>query len=493
LSKKNPYYGEVYKGRAMGKNVCVKILTKLDKNQVAELHRNYESMRKMTSHPHLLSPVSASKQEGEPKVLVDLAEGPYPSLQDFINAKEKREERIGFLTKLRFSKNICSAMAWLHGTKVLHLRLKPTNILFTKDWKIKVSDYGLDLPPVPEAPEGWIKSGHAYFYPPELLEDRTKKSNAVDVYSFGLVLYSLLTEQFPYKEAKTIEELKKLINEKPVELDDKLYPPSIIALMKSCIHKNPAERTTFVNLASDECWSKIYQDMVSAGNEKGQALWMTAANQQQANAIPWDVFAPVLWKELGITSPDPLQLECVKTMLYLENSNVLHKNWMRFLMWFSPLITGNEGSQFIKKVVELLQSKWFYGREFDRVMSDALMNKILNNKTTMEKNKGKQPFLVRIAISQEEKFCLVCFTPDKKINHVPIAPKDYVDIGIHKYITDMAKKKSWFPTEEERPLETQIFSKITRLDSSDMTVSGGENQVRSVVQPNSIVGTTKYI
>jgi len=68
-----------------------------------------------------------------------------------------------------------------------------------------------------------------------------------------------------------------------------------------------------------------------------------------------------------------------------------------------------------------------------------------------------------------------------------------VDIGIHKYITDMAKKKSWFPTEEERPLETQIFSKITRLDSSDMTVSGGENQVRSVVQPNSIVGTTKYI
>jgi len=317
----------------------------------------------------------------------------------------------------------------------------------------------------------------------------------VDVYSFGLLLYTLLTEKLPYTEAKTIEELKKLIEE-PVKLDTTLYPPSLADLIASCLNKDPTKRPNFVDLTSDTCWQKIYQDMVSAGNKAGQEIWLLASKKKEGvDSIPWDEFAPVLWKELDITSPEPIQEECVRTMLYLENKNVLHKNWIRFLTWFAPLRTGKDGKEFVKKVEELLQSKWFYGREFDRVMADTQINETLKNKTAMDKNKGKLPFLVRIAISQNEKFCLVYAPgqPNTQIPHVPINPTDYVDVGISKFINDMAKKRNWFPTADGRPFETQIFSKIETLQSTDMREKAGEHQTKSVIQPNSIVNKTKYI
>jgi len=408
--------------------------------------------------------------------------------------------------KLRFAKYICSVMAWLHGNDKLHLRLKPTNILFTKEWKIKVTDYGLQLPQVSKIPDGWIDSGHAYYYPPELLSDKSQVSNAVDVYSFGLVLYSLLVEEFPYYEAKSIEELLTSIEENPVSLDEKIYPPSIIELLKKCLSKKVDERPTFEYLSNDTTWTKIYQDMVSVGLECGKVIWDRAAEESKlpttTTSIPWDVFSKVLWQVLEINYEDTEKdkarqkevEECVETMLYLKDGKMVDfNNWGRFLTWFAPLRIGKDGKEFINRVVELLKAPWFYGREFNRTMSDGLINKILNDKKIMAENKGKYPFLVRIAESQQERFCLVYYNVATKIiTHVPLSPNDFVEMGIYKYISDMAKKKNWFPTKEERPYQREIFDKIQKLESKDMT-KDKSNQVRSVIQPNSIVGKTKYI
>jgi len=362
------------------------------------------------------------------------------------------------------------------------------------------------------------------------------------VYSFGLVLYTLFTEEFPYtkaielkkqiaeltvkydkvsdaksdsaknlkkeiddlkaqlksEQAKTVEDLLKQIAEKPVQLDAKIYPPKLVDLIKRCTSKNPEERPKFTDITDGPFWLEIYQDMVSAGNEKGKEIWKAASKDKTTEIIPWEDFASTLWTFLEVEKPTPLQVECVKTMLYLENNNVTHKNWIRFLLWFSPLRTGKDGKEYLTKVVGLLEAPWFYGRECDRNASDAVINAVLSNKNIMEKkeNKGKLPFLVRIAISQGEKYCLVCCsgTPGKiQINHVPINPPDYVETGIYKYITDMAKKKNWIPTYDSRHFDSIIFKKTELLDSKDMTESTGEDQIRSVVQPNSVVGKTKYI
>src|SRR6185295_929563 len=119
---------------------------------------------------------------------------------------------------LRLARQIAAAMEEAHGKGILHRDLKPANILQTKTG-VKVLDFGLaklapsgDSEPT-QTIEGTVLGTAAYMSPEQAqgkpLDERS------DVYSFGAVLYELLSGQRPFTGGSTVEVLSSVLRDEP--------------------------------------------------------------------------------------------------------------------------------------------------------------------------------------------------------------------------------------------------------------------------------------
>jgi len=84
-------------------------------------------------------------------------------------------------------------MAYLHSKKILHLDLKPLNILVTQEYHIKVSDFGFSKQLLSNAMTHNAKGETPIFSAPEIFLPKVQKSYSTDIYSFGMVLFQLFT------------------------------------------------------------------------------------------------------------------------------------------------------------------------------------------------------------------------------------------------------------------------------------------------------------
>lgn len=96
-------------------------------------------------------------------------------------------------------------MCYLHSFKppIIHRDLKSPNLLVDKDWTVKVCDFGLSRVKAGTlAP--WSRAGTPEWMAPEVL--RNEPSNeSCDVYSFGVILYELITRKEPWLEINAMQ------------------------------------------------------------------------------------------------------------------------------------------------------------------------------------------------------------------------------------------------------------------------------------------------
>ncbi|MHC4310693.1 MAG: serine/threonine-protein kinase, partial [Planctomycetota bacterium] len=160
---------------------------------------------------------------------------------------------------LSITLQIAEAIAAAHEHDVIHRDLKPGNIKITPEGKVKVLDFGLAKAVGGEAMDqqstitepGRIIGTPAYMSPEQARGKPTDKRS--DIWSFGCVLYEMLTATVPFKGETISDTLANILQTEPNwQMLPQSTPANIRSLLRRCLEKDPRRRLRDIGDASIE-------------------------------------------------------------------------------------------------------------------------------------------------------------------------------------------------------------------------------------------------
>jgi len=153
--------------------------------------------------------------------------------------------------KVRLALQAAKGMHFLHSSGIVHRDLKSLNLLLDNKWNLKVSDFGLTCF------RGQLKKeaqnqqqGSVHWMAPEILSEDTEVDHILsDIYSFGIILWELLTRQHPYEGLTPAAVAVAVIRDDarpnmPIGEVDADYEK----LITDCWHRDPTVRPTFLEV-----------------------------------------------------------------------------------------------------------------------------------------------------------------------------------------------------------------------------------------------------
>nr|CAN83950.1 hypothetical protein VITISV_043906 [Vitis vinifera] len=155
---------------------------------------------------------------------------------------------------LSFALDISRVMEYLHANGIIHRDLKPSNLLLTEDKKqIKVCDFGLAREET--AGDMTTEAGTYRWMAPELFSTvplprgaKIHYDHKVDVYSFAIILWELLTNRTPFKGVQSILIAYAAANNERPSVEN--IPQDIAPFLQSCWAEDPANRPEFMQITN---------------------------------------------------------------------------------------------------------------------------------------------------------------------------------------------------------------------------------------------------
>jgi len=214
-------------------------------------------------------------------------------------------------------------MIYLHSQNIIHRDLKPSNILIEdmSEARVKICDFGISSILTfhgSDLLEQSIRVSSPHYAAPELLEPN--QTNAVDVFSFGFLLWELTSRELPWKGVGglyLIEDKIKKGERLPLSPNNQFAA----AIQKSWQQKAD-ERPTF-----SELYDELFQNSKNITDTEAEVLKIF----KEKNEIPWNDFKNGLINLFGYR---PTLFDDIK---YIFGETVLRSTWLHLLTWFSPL------------------------------------------------------------------------------------------------------------------------------------------------------------
>ncbi|KAK8898332.1 hypothetical protein M9Y10_000616 [Tritrichomonas musculus] len=217
-------------------------------NETISSIKNELNIISKLNHPSIIKFIGYNirnfENESKPTIIMELASN--NSLRHMISlAREFRNPPQWNVTKKIINIfGIASGLAYLHSHNIIHRDLKPENILLDDYLYPKITDFGLskicsDISQTANSnPKGTL-----HYMSPEMYMG--EYSYATDVYSFGIIIYEILTEKVPFQGLNFPQISKKVLNEgfKPNFQED--FPESYKNLIIRCGSLIPGDRPTF--------------------------------------------------------------------------------------------------------------------------------------------------------------------------------------------------------------------------------------------------------
>jgi eukaryotic-like serine/threonine-protein kinase len=248
--------GEVYRARdtKLGRPVAIKVLlaaVALDTDRIARFEREAKLLAAL-NHPHIAALYGMEEAEGQQFLVMELVEGE-------TLAERLARGAIPVEAALRMALQIADALEAAHEKGIIHRDLKPANIKITPDDRVKVLDFGLArAADVVEADaqigrthsptlslmatQAGLILGTAAYMSPEQAKG-LQADHRSDVFSFGCVLYEMLTGTQAFQGDSVPDILASVLAREP---DLRALPPSLnprlTELVRRCLDKTPKRR-----------------------------------------------------------------------------------------------------------------------------------------------------------------------------------------------------------------------------------------------------------
>ncbi len=160
---------------------------------------------------------------------------------------------------LSIGRQIAEAVSAAHKKGIIHRDLKPGNIKITPDGRIKVLDFGLAKLSSSEDMEGEItetQTGRIIGTPAYMSPEQARGKDAdhrTDIWSFGCIMYQMLTGRLPFEGETATDTLAKIIEHEPdFKALPKGTPTKIQTLLQQCFVKDPQRRLADIADAAAE-------------------------------------------------------------------------------------------------------------------------------------------------------------------------------------------------------------------------------------------------
>jgi hypothetical protein len=151
------------------------------------------SMLKELKHPNIVRLLGTGKHHGSPYFAMEFVDG--ETLEEIL----KRRGRLPWEEVVGIGKQIASALRVAHAQGIVHRDLKPANVMLTRAGVAKLTDFGIakdmDATGLTSAN---CTVGTASYMSPEQCKGEREITHKSDLYSFGIMLYELLTGSKPF-------------------------------------------------------------------------------------------------------------------------------------------------------------------------------------------------------------------------------------------------------------------------------------------------------
>ena len=258
--------GRVFEGSIVGRPevVAIKVLHCRELSPAElEMYRREIFTLSTLQHPSILKLLGYTNQPPFCLVTELLANG---SLFKFL---QTRPQELTPTDRTVIAVDVARGMNYMHERNMIHRDLKSLNILLDDNKRARICDFGLVRLKSYAPMTGLI--GTPQWMAPEILMCSTSYDVKADVYSYGIVLWELLTGEIPYNDVP-VEKLPYLVVQeklRPTIPPD--TPPDLANLITACWSTDPKQRPSFINIItlfneskyhfpgtnSDELWTRV--------------------------------------------------------------------------------------------------------------------------------------------------------------------------------------------------------------------------------------------
>jgi serine/threonine protein kinase len=227
--------------RSLRRDVAIKFIAaylSADENMVGRLRSEAQAAGRL-HHPHIVPVFEVGQVE-------DLHFFTMPLLRGRTLAELASERKLTIGECVDLMRKLASAVGYAHELGLLHLDLKPANIMLDERGEPLIGDFGLareiDANGGVDAQE--VSGTPAYMAPEQILIKRWRLTPATDVYALGAILYRLLTGHSPHGQGGSAELMDNASagRVRPTRAGNPDVPRDLAAICDHCLQLDAPDR-----------------------------------------------------------------------------------------------------------------------------------------------------------------------------------------------------------------------------------------------------------
>jgi len=243
-------YGKVYSGLYEHLKVAIKMINYefIDAENIGNFMREIEVMKDL-QHPNVVQLIGACQKEYSEEgtvlcIVMELMNG--GTLKDV-------DKNTPLSTNIGYAMDIALALRDMHNRNILHRDIKPDNVFLNEKMDTaKLGDFGVSKVVMPDQQQTLLPTGTPIYMAPELINPKKgadrSATKASDVYSFGMLLYEVITGKEPYRDCKDQFEIYGAKDRGELPKIPNNCPQVIANLITQCCAKNKNDRPSMAQV-----------------------------------------------------------------------------------------------------------------------------------------------------------------------------------------------------------------------------------------------------